>query len=99
MRRLLSDAVLVKAVPKPAPIEGLTGTLPGMSLTATMPTETEVRDALARVCRSLEDMRQKRGEGWEPGEFGFPEPGQPPRLQKTRDGYYLRGTLVIERAH
>jgi hypothetical protein len=98
VRRLLSDAVLVKALPKPSPITGLTGTLPGMSLTGTLPTESEVRDALSRVVRSLEDMRQKRGEGWEPGEFGFPEPGQPPRLLRTRDGYYLRGTLVIGRA-
>jgi hypothetical protein len=90
---MLSTAVMVR--PPLDPGRFLT---PGAMLTASVPTEAEVRDALARVTRDLDEMYIARGEGWEVESFGFPEPGQEPRLVTTPDGAIaLRGTVIIRR--
>lgn len=60
---------------------------------ALTPTEAEMRDAIARVTRDLEDMRVKRGSEWEPHMETFQF-----SISVTDEGEtVLRGTIGIER--
>jgi len=86
MRRLLSCAVQIRPAPSQAQI------LTGMAATASMPSESETRDAIAKVTRELEDMRIARGEGWTAtDEYTF-TPFVTPEGEVG-----LRGALIIER--
>lgn len=92
-RRLLSTAVQIKAAPKET--ERMAAILGGSALTAYQPTDSEVRDAIGRVTRDLEEMRLARTDGsWTATEeFGF-------NINVTHEGeVVLRGSLVIERAN
>ncbi len=92
MKRLLSTVVRVKAAPSVA--QRAMAKLAGREAALLQPNEREVRDALGRVTRSLEDMRLKRGSDWAgiDGSFGW-------RMQATDEGeVVLRGWLAIERA-
>lgn len=91
-RRLLSCAVQIKAAPDEA--TRLAAIIGGSPLKAYQPTESEVRDAMGRVSRDLEEMRLARTDGsWNATDvFEF-------AVNVTHEGEVaLRGTLVIERA-
>jgi len=88
---MLSAAVEIMPPPTQAAITA--AALGGSELRAYMPTQSEVRDAMLRVIRELEDMRVARGySDWATGGFDI-------NLQNNSDGSCsLRGNLVIERA-
>lgn len=98
MRRMLSSAVQVR--PPFSQREREIAALVGKTLAVQMPTESEVRDAMARLSRMLDDdlaaLRGKTGRDWEVVEFGFPVPGMPPRLLNLEGGEIaIRGTLIV----
>lgn len=91
-RRLLSCAVQIKAAPTEA--ARMSTILGGQALMAYQPTESEVRDAVGRLTKDLEEMRQQRTAGgaeWEPVELNY-------GVNVTHEGeVVLRGSLIIER--
>lgn len=91
-RRLLSTAVQIK--PAPSEAARRMAIFAGTALTPYVPTDSEVRDAIAKVTRDLEDMRRARTDGsWEAtDQFAF-------NTNVTPEGeVVLRGSLIIERA-
>ena len=94
-RRVLSTGVQVRAARSQAARER--AILAGKSATVSLPTDKEMREALARLIRDLEDMRIARtaGEaGWAVMEGSFA-----PQVITTAEGeVVLRGGIVIERA-
>ena len=83
MKRMLSTAVRFRG--PLTDIEKLAGK------TVALPTESEMRDAIARLVRDLEDMRIARG-GWDLVEI------VPFRTVVAEDGsIVLRGGLIIRR--
>lgn len=92
-RRLLSDGVQIKAAPTQRERE--IAALKGQTLTAEMPTETQVRDAIARLVKSLDNMRISRGySDWtvEDGSFN------PTVVVTAEHEVVLRGGIIITRA-
>jgi len=91
---MLSDAVQVRP-----PAFSDTGWLdetiePDVALRANMPTETEVRDAMAKLNASLQDMVRARiagGSGWtvEDADYNL--------VELDRGELILRGSLIISR--
>lgn len=92
MRRLLSDGVQIKAAP--TSLQRQQAALAGKALAVYTPTESEVRDAMGRLIRALEDMRRARGYSeWtvEDGSFN-------PTVIVTAEGeVVLRGGIIITR--
>lgn len=92
---MLSSAVLVREAPSAE--DRAIAALRGVTLTAQMPSESEMRDAVAQCSRDLQDMLEKKnagGVGWTAvdGAFAFKPVTDP-------DGTIaIRGYLVIERA-
>ena len=94
MRRLLSTAVRVKAAPTEA--ERTAAILGGSPLKAYQPTDAEIRDAMARCTRELDDMvlaRTAGGAAWEPDMASLSYD-----VSVTAEGEVaLRGSVIIER--
>ena len=87
MRRLLSCAVQIR----PAPITSIVSIPVDQRIRILMPTDSEVRDAIARCTRDLEQMRQTRGTSWTALDGTF-------AVSFTPEGeVVLRGQLIIER--
>ncbi len=91
-RRMLSTAVQVKAAPTEAVRNA--AILGGTALTAYQPTDSDMRDAIGRLTKALEDMRLERvagGAEWEAVDLGY-------GINVTHEGeVVLRGNLTIER--
>lgn len=93
-QRLLSTAVQIK--PAPTHEQRLAAALSGQSATAHVPTDTEMRDALAQLVRDLEDMRLARTAGGE--EWTVVDGSFAPTVNTTAEGeVILRGGIIIER--
>lgn len=88
-RRLLSTAVQIKPAPKDVLL--IPRHLLGQVL---VPTDAEMRDAIGRCTRDLENMRLSRGPTWEAdiSTLNFST-----QLLDTGE-VVLRGSVVIERA-
>ena len=67
MRRLLSCAVQIR----PAPLTPIAHIPVDQRIRILMPTDSEVRDAIGRCTRDLEQMRQTRGSSWTPKDGTF----------------------------
>lgn len=105
MKRLISDAVQLRAAPTEEQVKA--AALTGSALTAIAPTEREVRDALARLSRQLEDLREEASRKygrtfsaieWDQGEVSSFIPLGPARARIViaNDGEIsLRGMMVI----
>lgn len=93
-RRLLSTAVQIKAAPSQTERE--LAALRGTAMTAYQPNDAEMRDALARLIRELEDMRQQRTAGG--AEWTVEEGSFDPHVNVTAEGeVVLRGGIIIAR--
>jgi hypothetical protein len=91
-QRLISTAVQIKAAPTEQ--DRLNGILAGASLVVAQPTETEVRDAMGRLIRGLEEMRLARGYS----EWTVQDGSFAPNVVVTAEGeVVLRGGIIIER--
>lgn len=95
MRRLLSTAVQIKAAPTES--QRLAAILAGQSATAHIPTEAEMRDALARLVRDLDQMVLARTDGGTTG-WAVVDGSFDPQVNVTHEGeVVLRGGIIIER--
>jgi hypothetical protein len=93
-RRLLSAAVQIR--PGPTQQQRELAALAGNTLTAQMPTDSEMREALAKLLRELEDMRLARTAGG--AEWTVEEGSFAPHPQITPEGeVLLRGGIIITR--
>lgn len=93
-RRLLSTAVQIKAPPTQA--QRLMAAAAGQQLAVYTPTEDDMRDALARLVRDLEEMRQARTAGG--AEWTVEDESFAPTVNVTAEGeVILRGGIIITR--
>lgn len=93
MRRLLSDAVQVRP-PLPTAMLLDPNVSPEYELRANLPTETEIRDAGAKLARQMVDMVTSRTagqEGWKVGDMTLQ------LVELSMGELALRGSVIIER--